>query len=148
MMMKDGPHHTPLLRSKLSSPHHAPFFFNSSFFVQKLFLSQVAQALCSLMSLRRFWNVFMGLLGSMNNFKVLWLFSLYKKTTFDGFFSLNMDHKMALTPTSLEIKTICFCLNSWSPINRVQTLSTHFWKHCITNIFKRGAMWWKMPLGY
>jgi len=36
----------------------------------------------------------------------------YKRKTLMDFFIMNMDHKMAFTPTSLGIRTIFFCLIS------------------------------------
>jgi hypothetical protein len=54
-----------------------------------------------------------GLLGSMNDFKVLWLFLAFiEMQLFMDSLTLNKDHRMVFTHTSLGIMVIHFYLGS------------------------------------
>jgi hypothetical protein len=116
------------------------------FFLQTQSLQHVASSSC--WSQKMIWDVFVGVLRSMNNSKVLWLFLAFiEMQLFMDSLTLDMDHRMVFTHTSLGIKVIHFYLSSCSPISKVWLTGTHFLKHYIIDIFQRRGVWWKMLLG-
>jgi len=57
---------------------------------------------------RQFWDVFVEMSNSMNDFQILQLFSFYQKTTFEGMFNFEHGPQIGIHPYLIRDKGYLF----------------------------------------
>jgi hypothetical protein len=97
---------------------------------------------------KQFGDVFVGLLRSMNNFKVLQLSNVYRKVTFDEFFDPEHGSYDGINPYIFGDKN-CQLL-PWFRIPHKQSVNIkHTFLEALYNRhLSKGGVWWKIPSRY
>ncbi len=98
---------------------------------------------------RCFWNVFIGMLGFMNDSHILWLSSLHLKATYGGLFNFGLHGSQDIIHSYI-LGGKGYSLLLWFMIPHKQTTNVKhtLWMPSSTNTFQRGRMLWKMSLGF
>lgn len=117
-------------------------FKNSKLHVQPIFFLQVKRSQYAITSCCQPWehfqNVFVGMLGSINDLRTIQLSNPYQRPT----------HKIEFNLRSWAIKVILCYPSSWSPINKMLMWSIPFWNFFSTDTFLRVGVLLKMHLGF